>query len=94
MSRNVDASDLTVLSVEDLDYLESRGRVHIAHAVQAERKRRKQQENVVVEEVDLPYEKWKVADLREELKNRKLSTEGDKPELVRRLEENDAQTQD
>lgn len=87
MSRNVDASDLTVLSEEDLAYLESRGQVHVARQVEAERRRRAK--NVVVEEVDLPYSKWGVDELRDELNNRRLSTEGKKPELVQRLEKDD-----
>lgn len=96
MSRNVDDSDLTVLSPEDLDYLESRGRVHIAKRVQEERKRRAGLDKgaePVVEEVDLPYDKWKPEELKEELGLRGLSTEGKKGDLVKRLEDNDAQTQ-
>lgn len=45
---------------------------------------------VVAEEVDEPYEKWTVEDLREELKNRQLPQGGNKSELVERLEMDDA----
>jgi hypothetical protein len=92
MSRKVDTEDLTVLDEADLTYLETRGQMNIVHRVIEERKRRAREggEPVIVE-VDEPYTKWKVEDLREELKARELPSEGNKQELVGRLEEHDAQ---
>lgn len=91
MSKVVDTSDLTKLSLEDLDYVATRGWVHLEKEVAAELKRRAraEREEVQVEEVDLPYSKWKVEDLRDELEARELSSEGKKDELVARLEAND-----
>jgi hypothetical protein len=89
MSRQVDASDLTVLSEEDLAYVESRGHFTVVQRVVAERKRR-EREGVVIEEADEPYSEWTADELRDELKNRKLSTSGNKPELVERLEQSDS----
>ncbi len=96
MSRKVDTSDLTVLSEDDLAYIESRGYVHMAKLVEAERKRRRaaEREQVEVIEVDEPYSKWTVDELKAELKERKLSTEGKKDELVARLEADDAEGDD
>lgn len=94
MSRQVDTSDMTLLSEDDLDYVATRGMVHLEKAVAAERKRRAraEKEGIVTEEVDEPYSKWKVEDLRDECKARNLSTEGKKDELVERLEADDAKS--
>lgn len=40
-----------------------------------------------------PYEEWLVADLKEELRNRELSTSGTKDELVKRLYADDEQAE-
>ena len=44
---------------------------------------------VLVEEVDEPYEAWSTEELKTELRNRALSVEGKKADLVARLEEDD-----
>lgn len=41
---------------------------------------------------EISYEDYTVAELKEELKERELSTEGNKAELVARLEEDDENT--
>ena len=89
MSREIDISHPESLSDEDIAYLRARGRVNVIQMLDAQAKRRPAAD-VQVEDVDEPYEKWNVDELREELKNRGLSTEGNKKDLVARLEENDA----
>jgi hypothetical protein len=93
MSRQVDTEDLTVLSEADLDYLATRGQPHVEREVNAERARRAKEarQQPVVEEVDEPYSKWKVDDLRDECKARGLPTDGKKEDLAARLEADDAQ---
>ncbi|MGE3487440.1 MAG: SAP domain-containing protein [Nitrospira sp.] len=46
----------------------------------------------LLEEVDEPYDKWKVDDLRDECRARGLSDEGKKEELVARLMADDEQS--
>lgn len=88
MSREIDLNHPESLSDEDIAYLRARGRVNVIQALDAAAKNKAAEP--VVEEVDEPYEKWTVEELREELKNRELSQDGNKKDLVARLEENDA----
>lgn len=46
-------------------------------------------QRTVIEEVDEPYETWSTEDLKTELRNRKLPTDGKKADLVARLEKDD-----
>jgi hypothetical protein len=88
MSMKIDTSQ--PLTDEIRQYLTDRGRLDvIAFMEQLEAER----DSVIVEEVDEPYEKWKVEELRDELRNRKLSDEGKKDELVKRLESDDEKSQ-
>lgn len=48
-------------------------------------------DEVETEEVDLPYHKWKKAELQEEARLRNLPDEGNVKELAERLEANDAE---
>jgi hypothetical protein len=89
MSREIDISHPESLSDEDIAYLRARGRVNVIQILNEEEKRRRAADTQV-EEVDEPYEKWNVDELREELKNRGLPSDGNKKDLVARLEENDA----
>lgn len=95
MSRQVDLSDPSALSDEDMRYVLDRGVVDQVATVRAEINRRAKEARVeeqppADDDVD-PYDKWKVDDLREECRIRGLSDDGKKEELVSRLEENDAQ---
>ena len=86
MSRNIDMSHLSKLSDEDVRYLRDRGRPDVI----AELDRVAAMKKVEQIEVDEPYSEWKVDDLREELRNRELDDEGNKKDLVARLEADDA----
>ena len=79
-------SDLSKLSDEDVRYLRDRGRPDVI----AELDRVTVMKKVEQIEVDEPYSEWKVDDLREELRNRELDDEGNKKDLVARLEADDA----
>ena len=79
-------SDLSKLSDEDVRYLRDRGRPDVI----AELDRVAAMKKVEQIEVDEPYSEWKVDDLREELRNRELDDEGNKKDLVARLEADDA----
>lgn len=92
-------------SEQDLAFLENRNMTLDAYrqqqqissalerAVQSTIVRRRQprplDQRVVVEEVDEPYDQWSSEELKTELRNRKLSVEGKKADLVARLEEDD-----
>lgn len=89
MSREIDLSHPELLSDEDIQYLRDRGRVDVIAMLNTLPPR----EQPAVEEVDEPYEKWSNDELREELRNRSLSDEGNKKDLVARLEENDAHSE-
>jgi hypothetical protein len=94
-------------SEDDLAFLENRNMTleqyatrqqigaALEKAVQATIVRRRQprpmDQKVVVEEVDEPYSEWSTEDLKTELRNRKLSVEGKKMDLVHRLEKDDEQ---
>lgn len=88
MSRDINLDHPESLSDEDIAYLRARGRVNVIQMLDAAA----QAKPVEVEEVEEPYDKWTVEELREELKNRELSQDGNKKDLVARLEENDAAT--
>lgn len=103
MSRQIDISNPENLSDEDRAYLAARGRpgllahldymarVNAARDGRTEVKKVRQPADVVeTEEVDEPYEEWTVSDLRLECRNRKLPAEGNKSDLVARLEAHDA----
>jgi hypothetical protein len=85
MSRNIDMSDLSKLSPEDVLYLRQRGRTDVV----AELDRIAAMKKVEQIEVEEPYSEWKVDDLRDELRNRELDDEGKKDVLVARLEADD-----
>lgn len=102
MSRKIDVSNPENLSERDRNYLRSRGRndllahldymarVNAAKDARTETKRVRQPAEVIeTEEVDEPYDQWKVGELRTELRNRNLSIDGGKDELVARLEAHD-----
>lgn len=92
--------EITVpLSEEDRDFLMSRGqdvkvnnldKIYANHAHRARVLAEAEGEDVVVDEDD-SYSEWTVSDLRAELAVRELDTTGKKPELVARLEQNDAE---
>lgn len=83
MSMQIDTSQ--PLTDETRAYLEARNRYDVIGFM--EQLQRERETEVV--EVDEPYSAWKVETLRDELKNRKLSVEGKKDELVNRLERDD-----
>lgn len=101
MSRQIDISNPESLSEDDRKYLIQRGRTQVLNQVDyiarvdaaraAALAAQESEPEVVVEEVDEPYEKWKVDDLRNECRARDLSDEGSKADLVARLEANDAE---
>lgn len=66
----------------------------LAQRIRAEEESRKalDVQTIDLEEVDEPYDKWKVEDLREECRARGLSDEGKKDELVARLQADDEQS--
>lgn len=92
MSRQIDVSDLSKLSEDDIAYLRARGQVYIVQELDKLAKKPAAPKPEEVEEEVEPYEEWTNEELREELKNRHLSTDGKKDDLVARLYENDAQS--
>lgn len=94
MSRQIDLSRPDQWSDHDIIYLRQRGRIDQVAMVDAELARRRKNapassmeaEDSVEEE---PYEAWTNEELRTELRNRQLSTDGKKDDLIARLEEDD-----
>lgn len=116
MSRDIDTSDLSALSKEDLQYLNDRGRLtpeqvaeHLGDDVPGPPEGQSLDdieyvgdENTVASvqtETGTPtlspddYEDSSNERLREELRRRRLSTSGNKQELIERLEDNDAEAE-
>lgn len=86
MSRNVPMDK--PLSDSDRDYLLSRG----MEARVAQLDERFGAPEPDDDGFDTNYEEWTVAELEDELRRRKLSTSGKKPDLVNRLQASDAST--
>lgn len=84
MSRSIDRSK--PLSDEDRAYLLGHGEDGLV----AQLDEQHGQANDTETGDDAPYEEWSADDLRAELGERKLSKTGNKPELVARLQEDDA----
>lgn len=90
MSRQIDLTDLSKLSVEDVQYLRDRGAPSIVNQLNELAKQKPAEVEPVMEEVDEPYDKWPVEELRDELNERKLNPNGKKQDLVARLQADDA----
>lgn len=94
---NPSEDDLVFLQSRDMTLEQYRTQQDVANAleraVQATIVRRRQprpmDQRVIVEEVDEPYDQWSIEELKTELRNRKLSVEGKKADLVSRLEQDD-----
>ena len=93
MSRQVDTSK--PLSDKDRSYLLSRGYEDQVAAIDAREEQNQNDElevpsELVVDDDLEPYEEMSLVDLQEECRRRELPVSGTKPQLIKRLEENDA----
>lgn len=100
MSREIDMSDLSALSKEDIQYLRDRGRLpagydggEVSHTKTSSQIAEAVTANVVTEAGLAPaeYAEARKPQLIAELERRGLDTDGTRDELVARLEENDGE---
>lgn len=92
MSRQIDTTQWP-LSKEDREYMLSRGREAELQRLEDQYNADQAAADTVVEEVAEPYEKWTVAELKDEAELRQLKVEGTaKKDYVAALEADDANT--